>query len=299
MVLLIDLPPPPQLSHPWLRTVYKWSLDLRVVVPTIIAYVLAVQVANYRNKTVPLKPKGNILKPKKQWTAFDIFVVLHNLALTVFSGITFVNVFILFINNFRTRPLLEGFCDLDKTWSNSGVAMWIWIFYLSKYYELLDTFILLSKGKQSSFLQTFHHAGSIISMWLQAATRLSFGWVFVLFNSFIHTVMYTYYTLTCFGYQPSWKRLLTRMQIIQFLVGDPLAMVYFLIPECASKEDGTKVEIIPGYPVSLHNFVRLGGAITIGFVALLVPLFWDFSAKTYGTKPVGQTKPIIKAKKQA
>ena len=230
MVLLIDLPPPPQLSHPWLRTVYKWSLDLRVVVPTIIAYVLAVQVANYRNKTVPLKPKGNILKPKKQWTAFEIFVVLHNLALTVFSGITFVNVFILFINNFRTRPLIEGFCDLDKTWSNSGVGMWIWIFYLSKYYELLDTFILLSKGKQSSFLQTFHHAGSIISMWLQAATRLSFGWVFVFFNSFIHTVMYTYYTLTCFGYQPSWKRLLTRMQITQFLVGDPYRHSLLLDP---------------------------------------------------------------------
>lgn len=299
MVLLVDLPPPPQLGHPWLRAAYKWSLDLRIVIPTIIAYILAVQVANYRNKSIPIRPKDGSLKTKKQWTAFEIFVVLHNMALTLFSGLTFASVLPLLINNFRTRPFIEGFCDLDKSWSNSGIAMWVWIFYISKYYELLDTFVLLSKGKQSSFLQTFHHAGSIISMWLQAATKLSFGWIFVLFNSFIHTVMYAYYTLTCFGYQPSWKRLLTRMQITQFLVGDPIGIAYFLIPGCASQEDGTKVEIIPGYPVSLHNFVRTAGGITIVFVASLVLLFWDFSAKTYGVKQsVEQTKPV-KAKKQA
>lgn len=299
MVLLSDLPPPPQISHPWLRTIYRWSVDTRVVLPATIAYILAVQVANYRNRSLPTKPRAATApKPRKQWTAFDIFVVLHNIALTLFSGFTFLSILPLVINNFRKRPFIEGFCDLDKSWSNAGVSMWIWIFYISKYYELLDTFILLTKGKQSSFLQTFHHAGSILSMWLQAATKLSFGWVFVLFNSFIHTVMYAYYTLTCFGYQPTWKRLLTRMQIMQFLVGDPIGIAYFVIPECASREDGTKVEVIPGYPVSLHSFIRLSGAITIVFVAFLVLLFWDFSAKTYGAKGPVPTKPV-KTRKQA
>jgi hypothetical protein len=36
-----------------------------------------------------------------------------------------------------------------------------YLFYLSKYYEVIDTAILLFKGKKAKTLQVYHHAGAV------------------------------------------------------------------------------------------------------------------------------------------
>jgi hypothetical protein len=56
-------------------------------------------------------------------------------------------------------------------------------------------------------------------------------WIFVFFNSFIHALMYTYYTVTAFNVRvPVFiKRTMTTMQITQFLVGASCAMVHSFI----------------------------------------------------------------------
>lgn len=72
---------------------------------------------------------------------------------------------------------------------NEGLAYYGWIFYLSKFYEVLDTFIILAKGKPSSTLQTYHHAGAMMCMWAGIRYMSSPIWVFVLVNSFIHALM--------------------------------------------------------------------------------------------------------------
>lgn len=46
-----------------------------------------------------------------------------------------------------------------------GLAFYGWLFYLSKFYEVIDTAIIIAKGKKSSLLQTYHHAGAMICMW--------------------------------------------------------------------------------------------------------------------------------------
>lgn len=45
------------------------------------------------------------------------------------------------------------------------------------------------------------------------------GVVILVLNSFIHTIMYTYYTLSTFGYQSPLKHYLTQAQLLQFFVG--------------------------------------------------------------------------------
>ncbi|EWY98559.1 hypothetical protein FOYG_02985 [Fusarium oxysporum NRRL 32931] len=104
---------------------------------------------------------------------------------------------------------------------NEGLAYYGWIFYLSKFYEVLDTFIILAKGKLSSTLQTYHHAGAMLCMWAGMRYMSAPIWQFVLINSFIHSLMYFYYTLTAFNIRVPTpvKRTLTSMQITQFLVG--------------------------------------------------------------------------------
>lgn len=120
--------------------------------------------------------------------------------------------------------------NLGRLW-NEGLAFYGWFFYLSKFYEVLDTFIILAKGKRSSTLQTYHHAGAMMCMWSGMRFMSTPIWMFVFVNSGIHALMYTYYTLTAFSVPipRSLKRSLTTMQIIQFLVGASYAATHSFI----------------------------------------------------------------------
>ena len=78
--------------------------------------------------------------------------------------------------------------DTGRIW-NEGLAWYGWFFYLSKFYEVLDTFIILAKGKYSSTLQTYHHAGAMMCMWAGMRYMAAPIWMFVFVNSGIHTLM--------------------------------------------------------------------------------------------------------------
>jgi GNS1/SUR4 family len=78
--------------------------------------------------------------------------------------------------------------DVGRIW-NEGLAFYGWLFYLSKFYEVVDTAIILAKGKKSSFLQTYHHAGAMLCVWAGIRYMSPPIWMFVLVNSFIHAVM--------------------------------------------------------------------------------------------------------------
>jgi hypothetical protein len=251
------------------------ALDARV--PLTIATVYAV--------TVKLVTKYNLANGKKPWAIsktrpFFVFVVLHNIALAVYSAWTFWGM----LGGMRRSIIspagpggvaatVDSFCrlhgepglgnsvyfnDSSRSWDSlaqepavvnglpdlsqggrmwtEGLAYFGWIFYLSKYYEVLDTFIILAKGKPSSTLQTYHHAGAMLCMWAGMRYMASPIWIFVLVNSLIHALMYTYYTLTAFSIRvPLFiKRTLTTLQITQFLLGASHALshsfVTYVIP---------------------------------------------------------------------
>ncbi len=78
--------------------------------------------------------------------------------------------------------------DVGRLWGE-GVAFYGWLFYISKFYEVLDTFVILAKGKQSSELQVFHHAGAMLCMWAGIRYMSPPIWMFVFVNSALHTFM--------------------------------------------------------------------------------------------------------------
>lgn len=78
--------------------------------------------------------------------------------------------------------------DAGRLW-NEGLAYLGWIFYLSKFYEVVDTAIILAKGKKSSTLQTYHHAGAMMCMWAGIRYMAAAIWIFALVNSGIHAMM--------------------------------------------------------------------------------------------------------------
>ena len=91
----------------------------------------------------------------------------------------------------RSIALLGGLpdaSDVGRIW-NEGLAFYGWLFYISKFYEVVDTFIVLAKGKKSSFLQTYHHTGAMMCMWAGIRYMSPPIWMFVLINSGLHSVM--------------------------------------------------------------------------------------------------------------
>lgn len=334
---LLELPLPPQvLADPFLEWLYKTTMDFRLVFLFPLVYVIIV--THFSNKikaqlknstgtrTITSSNKRLFTNEESMSTWFKWLVILHNVFLAMFSLFVFVNMSMVTINHFVFFGICKSsVCDQKSHWFNTGLQFWSWVFYVSKYYEVLDTVILLAKGKPSSFLQTYHHSGSIITMWLLTVTQLPAVWIFVILNSAIHTVMYTYYTLTCFGIRPAWKSLLTYMQITQFVVGNSIGMYYVYTADCVREDGRTLIvlasnAIIGGHGstirklllllnpiffldqygnvlISLRTFRKIGGYFTIGFVASLVGLFIDFVKKTYGNArkddKVNKRRPVV------
>ncbi|KAL5968990.1 Elongation of very long chain fatty acid protein [Taenia solium] len=98
-----------------------------------------------------------------------------------------------------------------------------YLFYFSKFLELLDTLFFLLRGKydQVTFLHVFHHGAMPPSIWW--GIKYAPGgivYMFPLANSFVHVIMYTYYGMAALGLYRYlwWKKYLTVLQMVQFCI---------------------------------------------------------------------------------
>ncbi|KAI8980350.1 ELO family [Pilobolus umbonatus] len=251
---------------------YEFFMDWKTPIGIAIAYATLVHIFNpsptaAKVSRVEAKNKGvaNASKSSKWMTAF---VFVHNLILAVYSGITFINMAQAMHKTFhRGTSITEAYCDVDSYLWKEALGYWGYIFYLSKFYEVIDTAIIIMKGRRSSLLQTYHHSGAMITMWSGIRYQAQPIWIFVVFNSLIHSIMYTYYAMTSIGLHPPGKKYLTSMQISQFLLGLSAAVSYLLLPNCIST---------PGQTVAVY--------INVAYLLPLTYLFVDFARKTYGRR---------------
>lgn len=100
-----------------------------------------------------------------------------------------------------------------------------WLFFLSRLFEWLDTifFVLRKKKQQVTKLHVFHHSFVPILCWIYLKYHPGYTVAFFpLVNTFVHTIMYTYYLLATFGPKIApylwWKKYLTSLQIVQFVL---------------------------------------------------------------------------------
>jgi hypothetical protein len=92
-----------------------------------------------------------------------------------------------------------------------------YINYFFKYVELLDTVLLVLRGRTPKFLHVYHHAATLVLSWSQGQSETPMSWFIVSFNLAIHVIMYAYYAGHAMGYRFWWKRYLTSLQIVQFI----------------------------------------------------------------------------------
>ena len=119
------------------------------------------------------------------------------------------------------------FCEpVDYSYNESAfrVLLACYVFYLSKFVDLLDTvfFVLRKKNNQITLLHVIHHGWIPTTLW--PGIRFvcgGHGSFFAFLNSFVHVVMYIYYFLSAMGPQVQkylgWKKYLTSLQMVQFV----------------------------------------------------------------------------------
>ncbi|KAL9046723.1 MAG: hypothetical protein Q9214_000510 [Letrouitia sp. 1 TL-2023] len=76
----------------------------------------------------------------------------------------------------KLEESLPDTTDVGRLW-NEGLAFYGWLFYISKFYEVIDTAIVLAKGKNTAFFQTYHHAGAMMCMWAATAKGSVADWL--------------------------------------------------------------------------------------------------------------------------
>jgi len=160
-------------------------------------------------------------EPVKFTGPLHIFTLAHNWFLALLS---------LFMGLAICRELYETyvrhghevlFCDRDTQLSRGPIIFFLYIFYLSKYYELLDTFILVLKKKPVIFLHIYHHFITLLLTYVMLSTEVVMQWICILTNCFVHVFMYSYYAGREHGWHnlcDQFKQWVTRVQIVQFVL---------------------------------------------------------------------------------
>uniref|UniRef100_A0A3P9KUT1 Elongation of very long chain fatty acids protein 1 n=1 Tax=Oryzias latipes TaxID=8090 RepID=A0A3P9KUT1_ORYLA len=134
-------------------------------------------------------------------------------------------------------------CDLiDPTTSPQALRMIrvAWLFYFSKFIELLDTvfFVLRKKQSQITFLHVFHHSFMPWTWWwgVTLTPAGGMGSFHAMVNSVVHVIMYTYYGLSAAGprFQKYlwWKKYMTAIQLIQFILVSIHISQYYFMENC-------------------------------------------------------------------
>ncbi|ODQ79586.1 hypothetical protein BABINDRAFT_161971 [Babjeviella inositovora NRRL Y-12698] len=322
--------PPSPFETEWLTSMYHYFLQGQVPVTIATVYFVSVHLCNSvvrkrQIKQAQAKDKNFVASTKTEkelkrlpaapfWFAktatFKFLVLLHNIFLCVYSAWTFVGMLSTIANvihNYlpgyfnidlspypKTSVFWQAICNVEQgiltTTVPKNLSFYGFWFYMSKFYEVLDTIIILLKGKPSSLLQSYHHSGAMLCMWSGVRYQSSPIWIFVVFNSFIHTLMYLYYTLCCLHIRvPTlFKRSLTALQIFQFVFGGSLGLFHFFIQyQDLGLKDGTYIPCITSPNQAAAIFVN------VSYLTPLTALFGAFYIESYLTRQ----KPVVKTKK--
>lgn len=193
-------------------------LEPYVVIILLAFYLVSKPIFKLIKEGLAIQPKG---------TLFRLFMVCHNAALCIFSGWVSYNVWPM-TYNYISENGIRALHESPTFWNEAGFSSWAIIFYVSKYYEFLDSWILVLKGDNPSFLQVYHHTGIVIAMYFGCIYQSNWLLFVVTLNSFIHTLMYFYYCFSVCGYKSPLASTLTTMQLTQFVVGIILASYSFI-----------------------------------------------------------------------
>ncbi|KAL0581608.1 Fatty acyl-CoA elongase/Polyunsaturated fatty acid specific elongation enzyme [Marasmius crinis-equi] len=214
--------------------------------------------------------------PQKLNTLFQA----HNVILSSGSALLLVLMLEEILPIVWKHGVFYGICN-EKSWT-PRMEFYYMINYYFKYLELLDTVFLAFKKKPLAFLHVFHHSATALLCYSQLEGKTSISWTVITLNLAVHVLMYYYYYATAGGARIWWKKYLTMMQIIQFVID--LFLVYFgtyshFVTNYYSKHLPTVGDCAGGENAALFG---------CGLLSSYLLLFINFYFQTY-KKPSGRS----------
>ena len=137
----------------------------------------------------------------------------HNLLMSLLSLIMFVGCLIEVIRRTAHEASLSWLiCEPRGNPPTGSLYFWSYVYYLSKYYELLDTVFLALKGKLDGWggLNVYHHSVVVFMAWWWLEYAMSLQFYGLLFNTSVHVIMYYYFYLRSVGQVPTWRSFITK-----------------------------------------------------------------------------------------
>ncbi|XP_037654655.1 elongation of very long chain fatty acids protein 7 isoform X1 [Choloepus didactylus] len=177
--------------------------------------------------------------------------------------------------------------DYSRSPAALRMAHTCWLYYFSKFIELLDTifFVLRKKNSQVTFLHVFHHTIMPWTWWFGVKFAAGgLGTFHAFLNSAVHVVMYSYYGLSALGptYQKYlwWKKYLTSLQLVQFIIVTIHISQFFFMEDCKYQ-----------FPIFLYIIM------SYGCIFLLLFLHFWYRAYTKGQRlPKTMKNGVCKSK---
>eukprot|EP00240_Pyramimonas_obovata_P015845 CAMPEP_0118928726 /NCGR_PEP_ID=MMETSP1169-20130426/5909_1 /TAXON_ID=36882 /ORGANISM="Pyramimonas obovata, Strain CCMP722" /LENGTH=297 /DNA_ID=CAMNT_0006870771 /DNA_START=283 /DNA_END=1177 /DNA_ORIENTATION=- len=192
------------------------------VTPLSTWHTPAVTVAAYL--TVVCLAKAFVAKFGTFKQALKPVVIAHNLLLSSGSGMLLLALANELHLGYRAsgggwHGVWNVWCDEPPRDFTTGRLYFIYyVNYMLKFYELLDTLLMILRNAPTPFLHVYHHAATLVLCWSQLHEKSTTQWVPIIINLAVHVVMYYYYAMATLGVKVWWKRHLTTFQILQFVI---------------------------------------------------------------------------------
>lgn len=192
-----------------------WGSSWLFLILAIVGYVVFIQMVKlslrWRRRAVPLGP----------------IPALYNLILLLASLLMFVGCWQSAVAEIaetrwlwrRSKTSLEWIlCFPLGTRPAGRVFFWSYIFYISKYYEFIGTFIVLFQKQNPTAGHVFRNAMVVVMcfLWLQFSQSLQI--LTLLSSTGLYIIMYVYFFLCRVGFAPRLNNVVRYCQIGQYVV---------------------------------------------------------------------------------
>ncbi|XP_053212965.1 elongation of very long chain fatty acids protein 6-like [Panonychus citri] len=152
-------------------------------------------------------------RPEKPLALWNAGLALFSILGTWVTGSEMIEVL-------STKGFYDSVCN-NSYISNNWVYFWFWLWTWSKLAEFGDTAFLVLRKKPLTFLHVYHHSlTAFVAFYFWHAGLPINRWCITM-NFFVHSLMYTYFSLTAYGVKipKPFAIIITLTQIIQMIIG--------------------------------------------------------------------------------
>uniref|UniRef100_A0A0K0E7J6 Elongation of very long chain fatty acids protein n=1 Tax=Strongyloides stercoralis TaxID=6248 RepID=A0A0K0E7J6_STRER len=185
----------------------KWTEErIPFVIQTIVIYLVSI---------------FTLQKVMKNYEAFklNIPLAIWNLFLSVYSTITVYYLYNDFFGSIMKYGIIDSWCVLGD-YDKGITGYYVWLFTISKLFELIDTFFIVLRKKPLRFIHWYHHIVTLIFIFLTYIQISAFVRWGIFLNASVHSVMYFYYFMRTLNIKVNKfiPIIITSLQILQFII---------------------------------------------------------------------------------